>query len=1232
MLKIAYYTAVDTYLSVISKAYDETNKDEIQLKVWHKRNLALKRCREELDIFLKEADIFIIQLMGNEDSLPGFSDIMQELPRGLKIYLHGTTEYSMKLAAKYNTIEGKVAKMMFSYIVNSGSRNFVNMFKYLNNVFNKGNEPYENPKTLPWEGIYHPKLGTFSTLDDYLKENYDESKITIGISFYRNYWLNGDVLFVDSLVEKIEAMGCNALPVFVSTYKDQNLGNLGIAGAYKKYFIKDDKPVIDVLINVVMFANGVVGEEHKKYLDVIDVPVIQAILNTDSYKVWKKENYGLLPSALSIDVALPEFDGGIITVPIAHKETRINKYSGIPVVSYIPCVERINKIVNIAKNYAQLRSMDNSEKKVAIIMHNYPPKNEFIGCAYGLDTQQSIINILKALKDEGILVEKIYENSGELMDELLKCATGHEGWNTDEKIKNSKFVTRQQYLQWFEGVEEKVKDEMVDKWGTPLGDGMVYDDNIIIPGVVNGNVFIGIQPTRGFSMDPGAIYHSPDIPMGHHYLAYYRWIKYKFKANAVIHMGKHGSLEWLPGKAVALSEECNSDVVIDDLPNIYPYIINNPGEGTQAKRRSYACIIDHLEPAMENAGLYEELEELENKIDEYYEAKTYQSDKCEGMEKDIEELINKCALEQDLKLEEVCFQDKLQKVHGYLNEMKDTLINNGLHILGQYPEGENMVKFLVALTRLSNSDVPSLRETIAMAYGYSIDYLYENIGIIVEHNKTGGQIIEDINDRSVELVQFAMDNEDCDIRQRIFSNFVLCQEELCNIIKYIKHHLLNKICRTREEIEHLVDAINGRFIPPGPSGAPTRGQADILPTGRNFYTVNPFSIPSQFAWNTGVDLGKQLLERYRQENNGDYPENVGIVLFGSPTMRTRGEDVAEILYLIGVRPIWQQGGATVKGFHIIPLEELGRPRIDVTIRASGFFRDGFPNLMELIDEAIQEVSSMHEKEEQNYILKHMNQDIKDLMDQGTSLEEAREISSYRIFSAKPGAYGAGVNTLVDEKNWKTNSDMAKVYLEWGGYVYGKKVYGQCHKEAFKNRLSKLDLAVKNIDTKETDVIANDDNYAYLGGMVAATTEFKGKAIKGFVGDSSDPTRVKTKDIKEETKFLVRTKLLNPKWYNGLKKHGFKGATDVSRTVDYVFGWGATTGVIDDWTYNQITEKFIKDKDFSEWMKENNPWALQNIIERMLEAIQREMWHVDEETVKVLKRECLDNESLLERDL
>ncbi len=1229
MFKIVYFTAVETYLSILNKAYKEVKDRDMEVKVFTRRNLTTKLEQDELKEHLKDADVFIIQLMGDEHSFPNSEYYLNSISENTKVYIHSTTLSGNEFAKKFSNIEVKVTKKIFQYITSSGKVNFINLFKYLNYSFGNGELDFHEPMELPWEGIYHPTHGNCLNIDEYLEKVYDPDKITVGLSFYRNHWLNEDLHFINTFINSIEDAGMNALPVFVSAYKNSEIKNLGLSNVYKKFFMKEDKLLIDILINTTFFSNSKIGEDQQTYLNTLDVPILQVLLNSETREQWEKEIYGLNPVSISINIAMPEFDGVIISVPAAFKELKQDTDSLINFVEYTPDEERINKIVRMAKSYGILRKLRNKDKKVAIILHNYPAKNENIGCAYGLDTQQSVINILKELKREGYYVEHIYESSKELMNKIFERATCHEDWNNEIKIRRSYSLHQKEYENSFLSLDKSLQNKMVEEWGIPLGQNMVSEENLIIPGIINGNIFIGIQPTRGFAFDSSKIYHSPDITMPHHYYGYYQWIKNVFGANAVIHMGKHGSLEWLPGKAVGLSNTCQSDAVIDDLPNIYPYIINNPGEGTQAKRRSFACIISHLEPAMERADTYDNLAELEGKIEEYNESKNYQMEKALLIEGEIEELIIKTALDKDLDVESNSFEEKLEKIHGYLHEIKDTLINNGLHTLGEYPMGEELTKFVIALTRLSNGEVPSLREEIIKSMGYTLDECYEFRGSVHFGLKTGGQIIDEADTIGIKIINSVLEgNEIEDIDQLVASYCKDNKENIMVVINYIIDQLLPNIEKTTDEIDHIIKALDGRFVSPGGSGAPTRGQADILPTGRNFYTVNPFAIPNKSAWETGKKLGDDLLKRYVSENES-YPENIGIVLWGSPTMRTKGDDISEIMYLMGVKPIWQKGTTTIRGWEIIPLEELKRPRIDVTVRVSGFFRDAFANIMEYLDGIVQELAFLDEPHDMNYIAKHVAEDMEDLKSKGISSKEAKEKSLYRIFSAKPGAYGTGVNTLIDEKNWESQEDLAKVYLEWGSYAYGKNNHGKQSKDMFQKRLSRLDVAVKNMDTKETDIFANDDNYAYLGGMLSAIKVFRGKAVEGMIGDSSDPSRTKVRSLSEEVKFVLRSKVLNPKWIKGLQNHGFKGGTDISRSIDYIFGWSGTTNVIDDWDYEQLTEKFIFDKDFSDWIQENNPYARQNIIERMLEAIQRGLWNADEETKEKIIKEYLANEGLLE---
>lgn len=1214
MLKIIYYTAVDANLTVFSNAYKRFPRKFVELSVFHRRGCTSVKVREELRNQLKNADVFIVQLMGGKESMPEFDNIMSNLRQELKVFIYGTTETTVALANEHNNVSDEVGRQLFNYMAFGGQENIHQMLRYISSTYSDLKSEFQPPSELPMNGIYYET-------EDFGQENCPR----VGMIFFRNYFINGDHSYVDALIQSIEALNAKVRVVYLSTTKSDQVDNPSVNEVLRAYFMDESGHTsIDVLISLIMFSNG--GSD-RRFLYAVDVPVLQGLMVTDSRNIWDKEVYGLTPSSLTINVALPEMDGVIIALPIATKEYRKDEETGFELLSYCPIEDRVDKMAMLAVQYSKLRRTDNAEKKIAIIMHNYPPKNETVGCAFGLDTQQSIIEILKSLKDRGYRVDTIYENTKALMEDVFQHCTNDEKWHTEAQLHKTMRMTEADYRKHYKELDANVREKMEAYWGEPTGECMTCEDigrqkSLLIPGVINGNIFIGIQPQRNQVMDSSSAYHSPDLPMGHHYYAYYQWIKHNFGADAVIHMGKHGSLEWLPGKAVALSDKCHPDCAIDTLPNFYPYIINNPGEGTQAKRRSNACLIGHLEPPMREAELYESFERLSSLINEYMDNVQYSREISEALKADLDKLFEETGLALDFENIE-SMDEKVSKAHDYLEEMKETLINNGLHILGKHPEGQDLTDFVGALTRVASEEHPSLREAVAEALGYDLEKMMKDRaeGTLTE-KQLASEAFAAVKEAQEELIWRCVEGGP-------YPQLIYKSQKLKDAADYIKEEILPKLRQTSDEITNLMEGLNGKFVPTGPSGAPTRGQTEILPTGRNFYTLNPNIIPTQSAWKTGTALADMLVERYRSENDGRYPENIGVALFGSPTIRTKGEEVAEILSLIGARPVWQRGGNNIKSFEPIDYSELKRPRIDVTMRITGFFRDAFSNIVEKLDNVICHIAKLDEPEEMNFIKKHVNEEVRENIRSGMTEEEAFRSCSYRIFSAKPGAYGTGVNTLINGKDWKDKNDIAAMYAEFGGYAYGNKVSGEKETASFKRRLSVLDMAVKTIDTKETDVIANDDNYSYLGGMLAATEVLGGRSITGYVGDSSNPQFLNLRSVQEETRFVIRTKLLNPRWHNALKKHGFKGATDLSSTIDYVFGWDATTEVIDDLTYQKITESFIENEEYSQWLRDANPWAAQNIIERLLEAIDRGLWQADDEQRQKLIRHYLDNEADLE---
>ncbi len=1240
MPKIGYYSATGSDLIILGNALDkfiENNGNIFEIKAKSKQDLLNQEERLEFIEYVNTVDMLIICLHGGKESCPCFAELINVLPKDSKVLVQPTSATDIDIALENSNVGNENWKKLFEYSSYSGIDNFYNMLLFLSNMLFNTNFSFEEPKPLPWQGIYHPEFIDVPTLEEYLKKKYDPSRPTVGLWFHRTQWVNKNTDYMDKIIEQIESRGANVISIFCNSRRDDEIGSLGTKEVIKEYFMKDGKPLIDVLLNMMMFSATMMNaEESASMFTELGVPVIKGILSFNSKEDWKNSFQGLNPIDISINIAMPEFDGDLISVPVAFSDVAfIDPLTGAKITKYLFEEERIEKIVNLSLNWARLKYIPNSNKKVAIIFHNYPPKNHSIGTAFGLDSPVSVLNILKEMRNRGYKIDQIPENGQSLINEIISKATNDRNFLSIEQLYQRAVskVTLEDYNKWFDILDEGIKEDMIKGFGNPPGEMFNYKDELIIPGIINGNIFIGMQPPRGY-LENSADLHSPDLPMPHHYYAYYEWIRNVFKADAIMHIGMHGSLEWLPGKSAGLSKNCYPDLAIKDLPNIYPYIINNPGEGTQAKRRSYCCIIDHMIPVMCSAGSYEETAELENQLDEYYEAKLVNPTKLSYLREMIWDKVKEASLHVDLEIpseeQPSNFDDFIQKLHEYLSEMKDTQIREGLHTFGEPPEGQYLIEFLVALTRLPNGDIPSLRQVISEFKGYDLNDLLDNRGKLNSDGKTNAHIIDSIHELSLEIVSaFSQTGFEIDKVKEISKKYLgKHNDKVEEVLTFMGEFLIPNINKTVDEITNSVNALEGKFVPAGPSGSPTRGMAHILPTGRNFYSVDPQAIPTPASWKVGTKLGDDLLERYLEEENS-YPENVGIVIWGSPTMRTKGDDISEVLYLLGLKPIWNKQNGYIKGLEVISLEELGRPRIDVTLRISGFFRDAFPNVVELIDTAIQKVAFLDEPDDQNYIVKHVKQEIEDLIKEGKGIEVAKEESCYRIFGCKPGCYGAGVSNLIDSKRWQDTKDLGEVYVSWGCYAYGSKNYGKANSEAFKKRLSVLDIAVKNIDHRERGMLDSDDFYSFHGGMVAAVKTYKGKAPKAYIGDSSEIERVKTRTVAEEARHEFRARVFNPKWIESMKKHGYKGAGDIANTVNHAFGWDATADALDEWIYEDITQKFLLDEEFSDWMKDVNPWARHEIAERMLEAIQRGMWDASDEMKETIRNIYLDTEGDIE---
>jgi cobaltochelatase CobN len=1086
--------------------------------------------------------------------------------------------------------------------------------------------------------------------------------------------MSGDLTFVDTLIQALEERGCNALPVFSFTLRDDLSAADGLPPVVRRYLLGDDgRSRVDVLITTLSFSSARVlfdeGPTRSVGLTLdafgrLDIPVLQAIPVAASRRQWEESSLGLAPQDAAMKVVLPEFDGRIIGVPIAFKEettegaeqgdtcrqaSMLNPQSSPSSPRrYIPDVERARRLAGIAARLARLRRLPNAQKKIALILSNYPSKHARIGNAVALDTPASVVKILQALRQAGYTVRDFPEDGDALVHALIdRCGQDVE-FLTEEQMHDAVgHVPVGTYREWFARFPASVQTAMQEAWGGPPGQVMRWGETLVMPGLQYGHVFVGVQPARGYGDNPVAIYHSPDLAPTHQYVAFYRWLQEIFQADAIVHVGKHGNLEWLPGKALALSEACYPDLTLGELPFVYPFVINDPGEGTQAKRRAHAVIVDHLIPVMTTADTYNELAKLEQLMDEYVRVQTLDPTKLPILEAQIWQLVEETRMNQDLSVAERPddFSAFLQHIDGYLCELKDSQIRDGLHILGRVPEGEDRLNLLLALTRLENGAVPSLRRAVAEAMDLGYERLLVDRGQPVavlsplvqrfangSPLRTHGDVLEAV-DRAARTLLETFDRygqRTGAIDQVVADVLGACHPAVAQVLQFVHEALDPALQQTGDEINHIIRALAGGFVPPGPSGAPTRGSASILPTGRNFYSVDVKTIPSPAAWDVGRRLGEDLLRRYLREE-GAYPQSVGIVVWGTSTMRTQGDDIAEILYLLGIRPCWQPESRRILGLEKIPLAELGRPRIDVTVRISGFFRDAFPNLVAMLDEAVTMAAEAEgEPVEDNFVRQHYLRDREARQAQGMTTEDSRRHALYRVFGSKPGTYGVGMLHLMDQRNWQTDEDLARVYITWSGYAYTGADTGVEAASTFVERLKEVSVAVKNQDNREHDLFDSDDYFQEHGGMIACVRALTGRNPTAYFGDSANPELPKVRTLAEEAARVFRTRVVNPKWIRSVMRHGYKGAFEMAATIDYLFGYDATAQVVQDWMYEGVTRAYLNDPEVRQFLEDKNPWALKGMAERLLEAIQRGMWEEPTaEMTQLLQQLILDTDELLE---
>jgi cobaltochelatase CobN len=1018
--------------------------------------------------------------------------------------------------------------------------------------------------------------------------------------FYRALMIAGTMEAIDAMVTALEDRGFNVAAVYVRALREPFvidwLGGL----------IEDVKP--DVIVNATSFAASSSTEpRNPSVLERGDCPILQVAFAGVEEADWRAAARGLGPRDLAMNVALPEVDGRVFTRAVAFKAAeRFDEVTQCGIVVPRVAPDRVAFVADLAAGWARLRRTPVASRRVALVLANYPNRDGRIGNGVGLDTPASAASILSSLSAAGYDVGDAPQDGAALMQHMTSGVTNDLS-SLDRPGEIA--LSLADYHAALREVPLAAREAMMARWGEPEADPFIRDGAFRLPVHRFGNVVVAVQPARGYNVDPKATYHDPALPPPHAYLAFHVWLNRHFATHAVVHVGKHGNLEWLPGKALSLSADCFPEICAGLVPQLYPFIVNDPGEGTQAKRRISAVVIDHLTPPLTRAESYGPLKQLEALVDEYYLAAGMDPRRLERLRRDILDLARGQGLDKDAGASGDG-DDALSAIDNYLCELKELQIRDGLHVFGHSPTGRLERDLLVALARTPRGyerpGQASLLRSMAEDFGFAFDPLDCRMGdrwdadrpamleaVSAEPWRTLGDTVE-----RLELLAAALVSGE---------HTAAPGERTAHVLDEIVTNLAPRIARCGEaETGALLAGLDGRFVQPGPSGAPTRGRPDVLPTGRNFYSVDTRAIPTAVAWDLGSRSAQLLVDDYLQRE-GEYPQAMALSAWGTANMRTGGDDIAQALALMGVRPRWEWTSGRVTGFEVITLAELGRPRVDVTLRVSGFFRDAFPEQMNLIDSAARTVMALEESDADNPAAARHRAETTALLEHGESVETAARRAGNRVFGSKPGAYGAGLQAMIDEKLWHERADLAEIYLDWGSYAYGAGVEGEAERDLFAARLSQVDAVVQNQDNREHDLLDSDDYYQFEGGIAAAVEHLKGVAPLSYHNDHSRPERPVVRTLEDEIGRVVRARVTNPKWIAGVMRHGYKGAFEIAASVDYLFAFAATTHAVKDHHFDMVHAAFIEDEAVRAFMAEANPAALRETAARLAEALERGMW-------------------------
>ena len=1059
----------------------------------------------------------------------------------------------------------------------------------------------------------------------------DEPGARVGVLLYRAHRQSADVQWCEALLTSLRHRGLAPRALWVSSLRDA-----AVQEAVQRLYRQQS---VEVVITATSFASVQFSEAGfgAPLWDQLNRPVLQMLSSGRPRDRWLNSFQGLDPVDLSLQVVLPELDGRVTTRIGAFREVdHADPHLCTAVKRLEPDPDGLAWIADHARAWSELRSTPVQERRLGLVLANYPLRNGRLANGVGLDTPASCLNILRWLKDAEFNLgqRSLPENSDALMALLLA------GRTNDPESDHRPPLTHlplKDYLAWWNALPEAARVPIHARWGDPESAEDLEPEGFAIHGVAFGRVVVVVQPSRGYDPDQLSDLHSPDLPPPHRYLAQYLWLRQKHHCQLMVHVGKHGSAEWLPGKSIGLSSACAPALALGSIPNVYPFIVNDPGEGSQAKRRGQAVIIDHLTPPLGRAGLHGDLLALETLLDEYIEARQLGAARCELLERQLVELLGRLEWpslvnQQPDADQQPDFASLLEQVEAYLCELKEAQIRTGLHRLGEAADSSKLAELLLAIARSPAADRPGLTQWMATHLGLGCDPWCDEDGMRLEPEDV--RILERcgcasprrlsdavawIEAQAKELLLLItqdMDGADGVDSSALLPCFLeqLRSNPLPEPLQFIKADLWPRLtaCAQRER-DALLAAANGQRVPAGPSGAPTRGRDDVLPTGRNFYSVDLRGLPTEAAWDLGRRSAEQLIELYELEE-GEPLRHLALSVWGTATMRNGGEEIAQMFALLGVRPVWDGPTRRMVDLEVIPVSLLGRPRVDVTLRMSGLFRDAFPQLLGWVDRALEMVAALDESDQENPL---------------AALTRTGGPQS-RLFGSAPGAYGAGLQALIDSGQWEQRDDLAEAYLAWSAWRYDGTATAHRDRAGLESALKSVQVVLHNQDNREHDLLDSDDYYQFQGGLSAAVSKVSGQTPSLMFADHSRRERLRIHGLEREIDKVVRSRLLNPRWIEGMQQHGYKGAFEMGASLDYLFAYDATTGAVPNWCYGQIAERWLLDSEVRSFLLNCNPWVLRDMAERCLEASTRQLWRdADPSQLDAIRTVLLDSERAVE---